>query len=80
MIRTLELDHTPCSTTDKREFCRIISAAVVNARFREALLADPLKAVSAGYQGEKFDLGKDQTARLAAIHAASLAEFAAQLA
>jgi len=80
MIRTVESKRTPSASTDKREYCRIISAAVVNARFREALLADPLKAVSAGYQGEKFELRKDQSTRLAAISAASLAEFAAHLA
>ncbi len=80
MIRTLALSQTPTQAADRKEFCRIISAAVVNARFCEQLLADPLKAVSAGYSGEKFDLRKDQAARLAGIRAASLAEFAAQLA
>jgi len=80
MIRTLSLSKSPIQAADKREFCRIISAAVVNARFREQLLADPLKAVSAGYRDEKFVLRKDQTAQLASIRAASLAEFAAQFA
>jgi len=80
LIRTLELKHTPFSSIDKREYCRIISAAVVNARFCEALLADPLKAVSAGYQGEVFELRKDESACLAAIRADSLAKFAAHLA
>jgi hypothetical protein len=80
MIRALDLKTQPIPAADKHEFCRIISAAVVNARFRKELLADPVKAVSIGYSDEKFALGRDQTARLAAIHASSLAEFAAQLA
>jgi len=80
MIRNLETQKPLFSSADKSEICRIISAAVVNSRFRENLLADPQKAIAAGYSGEKFNLRKDQTARLSAIRASSLAEFAAQLA
>lgn len=80
MIRALALEQTPITPRDQIEFSRIISAAVVSDRFKEALLANPVQAVSVGYSGETFDLRKDQTARLAGIHAASLAEFAAQLA
>ena len=80
MIRTFEMNKTQISSVDKSEFCRILSAAVVNKRFCADLLANPLKTVAAGYSGEKFYLQKDQTALLASIQVSSLSEFAAQLA
>jgi hypothetical protein len=61
------------------EYSRILSAAVVNHHFRQMLLSDPVKAVSTGYSGEKFNLGHEDCSRLASIRANSLAEFAAQL-
>ena len=61
------------------EYSRILSAAVINSKFRTMLLSDPLKAVSCGYSGEQFSLDRDGKNRLATIHASSLAEFAAQL-
>ena len=80
MIRTFEMNKTQVLPAEKSEFCRILSAAVVNKRFCADLLANPLKAVAAGYSGEKFILQKDQTALLASIQVSSLSEFAAQLA
>jgi hypothetical protein len=65
--------------TTSSEYSRILSAAVINSKFRDMLLADPVKAVSCGYSGEKFDLNHEDQDRLATIHATSLAEFAAQL-
>jgi hypothetical protein len=56
-----------------------LSAAVINSKFREMLLNDPVKAVSSGYSGEKFELGREDKNRLATIRATSLAEFAARL-
>ncbi len=61
------------------EYSRILSAAVINAGFRQMLLKDPVKAVCSGYSGENFNLNNDDKSRLASIHAASLADFAAQL-
>ena len=61
------------------EYSRILSAAVINTKFREMLLSDPVKAISRGYSGEQFDLDHEDKDRLATIHATSLAEFAAQL-
>ena len=61
------------------EYSRILSAAVINSKFREMLLNDPVKAIANGYSGEKFDLDGEDKNRLAAIRATSLAEFAAQL-
>ncbi len=64
----------------QQEYSRILSAAVVNARFRQALLKDPVKAITSGYWGEKFTLGNEERTRLASIRANSLADFASQLA
>ena len=39
-----------------REFSRLISAAVVNQRFCNLLLINPMIALSTGYNGESFHL------------------------
>jgi hypothetical protein len=67
-------------TRGQQEYSRILSAAVVNARFRQALLKDPVQAITTGYWGEKFHLGNEERKRLASIRASSLADFASQLA
>lgn len=61
------------------ELNRLLCAAVVNTRFCERLLADPVKAAAQGYCGETFILSKDNICRLSAIRASNLADFAAQL-
>ncbi len=61
------------------EYSRILSAAVINSKFRDMLLSDPMKAISCGYSGEHFNLDHEDKNRLATIRATSLAEFAAQL-
>jgi len=68
--------HTKSASS---EYSRILSAAVINSKFREMLLTDPLKAVSCGYSGEQFELDREDKNRLATIRATSLADFAAQL-
>jgi hypothetical protein len=67
------------SRATSSEYSRILSAAVINSKFREMLLNDPAKAIANGYSGEKFDLDREDKNRLSAIRATSLAEFAAQL-
>jgi hypothetical protein len=62
-----------------QELSRILSAAVVNSHFRSKLLNDPISAIDNGYSGESFSLGAKEQKRLGAIHASSLADFAAQL-
>lgn len=61
------------------ELNRLLCAAVVNARFCEKLLADPVQAATQGYCGETFVLSKENICRLNAIRATNLADFAAQL-
>jgi len=80
MNKTLNPVSAPQETCFKRELSRVISAAVVNQRFRRMLLSDPAAAVSAGYSGERFVLADDEKAQLAGMRADSLAEFAAQIA
>jgi hypothetical protein len=79
MLRHFKTTSRPLSRTASPEYSRILSAAVINSSFRQMLLKDPVKAVSGGYSGEKFDLNNDDKSMLASIRAASLAEFAAQL-
>lgn len=63
----------------QQEYSRILSAAVVNARFCQALLKNPAQAIASGYWGEKFHLGNEERQRVASIQAKSLADFATQL-
>lgn len=63
----------------EREFSRILSAAVINEKFRTQLLSNPEKAIKNGYNGEAFHLAISETHKLSMIHAASLAEFAAKM-
>ena len=79
MIQALEQSTKSSTFIEKKEFARILSAAVINAQFRNQLLADPVAAVAKGFNGETFTLRKEGRSRLSRIKAASLAEFAAQL-
>jgi hypothetical protein len=63
----------------QQEFSRLLTAAVINGPFRQALLRDPRKAISSGYAGEAFNLSADVVARLSTIKASSLSDFASQL-
>ncbi len=79
MLRNFKTTSSSRSLKSSPEYSRILSAAVINSGFRQMLLKDPVKAICSGYSGEKFDLNSADKSRLASIHAASLAEFAAQL-
>jgi len=62
------------------EFSRILSAAVINQKFRDLLLNDPDRAVSRGYNGESFNLSSKEKKELSSLKGLSLADFASQLA
>ncbi len=79
MIQTPTLNHQRIILSGKKEYSRILSAAVINSHFRQMLLNDPVKAITNGYSGEKFDINSDEKVRLSVIRATSLADFAAQL-
>jgi len=80
MLRQINITASPKRQLASAEYSRILSAAVISSRFRKMLLADPVKAISDGYRGEIFEIGKEEQNRLAKIRANSLADFAAQLA
>ncbi len=61
------------------EISRIITAAVVSSEFRQALLANPLHAIQAGFGEEEFMLEQDEAEQIAHICATSLEEFAAKI-
>jgi hypothetical protein len=58
---------------------QLLCAATVNARFREALLADPAKAIAAGYFDQTFRLTPEERDLVTGIRAAQLEDFAAQV-
>ena len=63
----------------QQEFSRLLTAAVINGSFRQALLNNPGAAITSGFGGEAFNLSADVMKRLSSIRATSLAEFASQL-
>jgi hypothetical protein len=69
----------PATTRPSQEVSRLLTAAVISAQFRQMLLSNPDKAISAGYGGESFHLPREQKKRIASIRATSLADFASQV-
>lgn len=64
---------------DRLELSRLLTAAVVSQEFREQLLTNPKLALESGFHGERFYFSKQEKARILAIQADSLQEFAIQL-
>ncbi len=62
-----------------REYSKILSAAVINEKFRKLLLTNPGVAIKKGFGGEAFNLGSEDTRRISSIRVATLAEFARQM-
>ena len=83
MLRTFNLTQIIPTTllTNKKntEFSRIISAAVIYTRFRAALLDSPLQTIDQGYEGEYFFVNAQEKAKLKAIHASNLVDFATEM-
>jgi hypothetical protein len=67
------------SVQKDREYSRIMTAAVVNEKFRKLLLTNPGLALKSGYGGEAFHLALEEATRIAKIRVSSLAEFAVQM-
>ena len=63
----------------EREYSRIMTAAVISERFRKLLLANPEMAIKSGFNGEAFHLAAEESRRISAIKAATLADFARQM-
>jgi hypothetical protein len=64
----------------QQEISRILTAAVINTRFRRMLLSNPAGAIAKGFGGEAFHLDFEARQYLASIQATSLEDFASQLA
>lgn len=81
---TLDLSLIPMTTlrspNGSSELSRLIAAAIINQKFRELLLKDPLLAMEAGFNGEAFHLDPDYLELVLSIRAQSLSDFASQLA
>ena len=58
---------------------RLMTAAVINKRFRNLLLTSPGEALKAGFQGEDFNLDRAERRLVLSIQAGDLADFALQL-
>jgi len=74
---TQTLAEEPCSSAGS--LSRLLAAAVINKKFRDLLLNHPEDALSQGFQGEKFQLSRQDRRRVLAIRARDLADFALQL-
>lgn len=61
------------------ELSRLITAAVVNQKFCNLLLASPAIALAAGYNGESFRLTPGEQELVVSIRASSLTDFAIQV-
>ena len=79
MIQAFTIHQKKRTLSGQKEYSRFISAAVINKRFRNRLLNDPVKAISSGYSGEQFNINTKEQLRLSSIKAKSLADFASQL-
>ncbi len=76
--------HTPSRSsyisTNGGELSRLISAAIVNKEFCELLLTSPKVAIATSYYGEPFHLTTEEQKLVLSIRAATLTDFAMQLA
>lgn len=63
----------------EREYSKILTAAIVNEKFRKLLLTNPGLAIRNGFGGEAFHLGSEDTHRISSIRVSTLAEFARQM-
>ena len=61
------------------EIGRVLSAAVINRNFREALLADPKQSIEAGYFGESFHLPKHLVSRISDIKSSTIEHFSSEI-
>ncbi len=61
------------------EISRIMTAAVVNLKFRKDLLSNPMHAIERGFGEETFILEQEQAEQLSRIQASTLEEFATKI-
>lgn len=63
----------------RMECGRLIHAAVINRRFQDMLLTNPIKSIEDGFCGEKFAFTWEEKQRIKLIRANNLADFSNQL-
>jgi len=63
----------------KAEFGRLIHAAIINTRFRETLLTNPIIAIENGYLGESFQFSSELKERIKRIQVGTLEEFSTKI-
>lgn len=77
--RTNQAEFTTQTLSQSKEINRLLTAAVVNRKFCSLLLADPLQAVTSGYNGETFKLTPEEVQQIRSIQASTLRDFVLQL-
>ena len=71
--------NSTISKSNGHDISKLLTAAIVNAKFCKLLLNDPAKALANGYNGEIFRLSKDEFDQILSIKANSISDFAKQL-
>ena len=67
------------SSKDVASINRLLAAAAINPRFRSVLLADPGRALKAGFGGEQFPLSQPVQETLISIQASTMPDFVRKL-
>jgi hypothetical protein len=67
------------STSLSKDLNRLLSAAIVSPHFRSLLLSNPIAALTAGYNGETFQLTPAEYATVTSLRVSTMRDFAAQL-
>ncbi len=63
----------------KAELGRLIHAAIINTRFRQSLLANPISTIEGGYLGEKFHFPGEVREKMRHIRVGNLEEFSSKM-
>jgi hypothetical protein len=79
MLKVIETQTNQDLQKTHPEYSRILTAAVINKRFRYQLLKDPIQAVARGFNGETFRLSPNEEKVLSSLKGLSLADFASHL-
>ena len=74
-----KLDNLHALEKDYQDSCKMLAAAVINKQFRQQLLNNPEKAITSGFGGQQFKIGKDASQKISTIKAENLSDFAVQL-
>jgi len=77
--RARQTELTTQTLSQSKEINRLLTAAVVNRKFCSLLLADPIQAVTSGYNGETFALTPEEVQQIRSIKASTLRDFVLQL-